>query len=373
MDFIIIHYYNGLIIQFSKYKWKIKLIFILIYLINIKYLKLTTIKKNFKLKELNYYLNNYEILVKKPNITNNLLLEEKKSIIKLLSNNQNLTYINTIFLNKTCNFGNCIVFLNKLIFYCEIIGCKFIVLNKDIYWFIKNNITINNISISVDDDRNYNNTTSLIYDSWDMFFSFFKIKPEIRSNYLRKEILLNLPKMVTNEKDLYIHIRSGDIFISPHRPYAQPPLCFYSNILKNFKFQKIYLITEDTRNPVAGKLLKDYPIIKYTKKTIKEDISLLINAYNIINSVSSFVNSIIQLNYNLLYLWEYNIYHMNEKILAYNHEFNTYLHNNNTIFRMEPSSCYINKMYEWKNTRSQIALMIKEKCINEFSVFKSKN
>ena len=338
---------------------------------------LTKIKNNIKIDELNYYLNNFDLLVKKPStITDNILLEEKKSIINLLSKNRNLIALNTIFLNKECNFGNCIVFLNKLIFYCEIIKCKNIILNKDFYWFIKNNITISdyNITISVDDYKNYNNSIALIYDSWDLFFSFFKIKPEIRIHYLRNEIILNLPKIVTHEKDLFIHIRSGDIFFSIiHSPYAQPPLCFYNDILTNFKFRSIYLISQDSRNPLIKKLLKLFPIISYSQKSIKEDISLLINAYNIVNSVSSFVNSIIQLNYNLQYLWEYNIYHMNEKIYAYNHEFNKYPHNNYTIFRMEPSFCYINKMYKWKNKQSQIALMLKEKCINEFVVFKGKN
>ena len=179
---------------------------------------------------------------------------------------------------------------------------------------------------------------------------------------------------MTHEKDLFIHIRSGDIFTSkPHRAYVQPPLCFYDDILTNFKFRNIYLISEDSRNPLIQKLLKLFPMISFSQKSIKEDISLLINAYNIVNSISSFVNSIIQLNYNLQYLWEYNIYHMNEKIYAYYYEFNKYPYNNYTIFRMEPSFCYINKMYQWKNKKSQIALMLKEKCINEFVVFKTKN
>jgi hypothetical protein len=288
---------------------KFKLFIFIIIIFNIKYFVLTKNKNNIKIDELNYYLNNFDLLIKKPStITDNILLEEKKNIINLLSNNRNLTVLNTIFLNKACNFGNCIAFLNKIIFYCEIIKCKNIILNKDFYWFIKNNITISdyNITISMDDYKNYNNSIALIYDSWDLFFSFFKIKPEIRIHYLRNEILLNLPKIVTHEKDLFIHIRSGDIFFSIiHSPYAQPPLCFYNDILTNFKFRSIYLISQDSRNPLIQKLLKLFPIISYSQKSIKEDISLLINAYNIVNSVSSFVNSIIQLNYNLQYLWEY--------------------------------------------------------------------
>ena len=158
---------------------KFKLIIFIIIIFNIKFFVLTKNKNNIKIDELNYYLNNFDLLVKKPStITDNILLEEKKSIINLLSNNRNLTVLNTIFLNKECNFGNCIVFLNKLMFYCEIIKCKNIILNKDYFWFIKNNITISdyNITISVDDYKNYNNSIALIYDSWDLFFSFFKIK-----------------------------------------------------------------------------------------------------------------------------------------------------------------------------------------------------
>ena len=183
--------YNNNLKKLKKNLLKFKLIIFIIIIFNIKYFVLTKIRNNIKIDELNYYLNNFDLLIKKPStITDNILLEEKKSIINLFSNNRNLTSLNTIFLNKACNFGNCIVFLNKLIFYCEIIKCKNIILNKDFYWFIKNNITISdyNITISVDDYKNYNNSIALIYDSWDLFFSFFKIKPEIRIHYLRNEI-----------------------------------------------------------------------------------------------------------------------------------------------------------------------------------------
>ena len=46
------------------------------------------------------------------------------------------------------------------------------ILNKDIYWFIKNNIIINssNFMISTDDNRKYNNSYSFFYDSVDIFF-----------------------------------------------------------------------------------------------------------------------------------------------------------------------------------------------------------
>ena len=361
---------------------KIKLIYILLYLFyyDFKILNISISEDNIKLKEIQYYLNTFSFLVKRPlNMKDNLIIKEKKNILQMFSNisKKNISVINTIFVNKTCRFGNCLIFLNKFIFYCEIIGCKSIILNKKYFWFIKNNITIknSNITISVDEYNNYDNFSSLIYDSWDIFFYSFLIKPEIRIHFLRNEILLNLPKIVINYEDLYIHIRGSDIFaVTPHYPYAQPPLCFYKNILKKFKYRNVYIISEDKKNPVIIKLINKFPnLILYINNSIEKDISILVNAYKIVNSMSSFINSIIQLNYNLRFLWEYNIYQITEKIYQYHHDLFKYPHNNFTIFKMDSSQNYKNKMNNWKNKRNQIKLMIKEKCINEFLIIKNEN
>ena len=136
--------------------------------------------------------------------------------------------------------------LNKILFICEIIQCKNIILNENTYWFIKNNITIQNINLSTSANKhkNFNGNSSLIYDSFKIYFYMFIFKPEIRINFLRDEILSNIPKITTNHNDLYIHIRSGNIFngIRVHRSYTQPPLCFYRNILKNFNLGKYILL-----------------------------------------------------------------------------------------------------------------------------------
>ena len=192
-------------------------------------------------------------------------------------------------------FGNLLCSLNKLIFYCEIIGCKKILLDKKIFWFIKNKIQIKNkITVDIIDKRKYNNSFGIFYNSSNLFLKFFKIKPEIRIKFLRLEIIKNLPRVKTNEKSLYIHIRSGDIFKArPNILYAQPPLCFYQNIINNYQFQKVYIISVNNLNPVINKLIKFYPNIIYKKNSLKEDISYLINAYNIVASISSFLNIII--------------------------------------------------------------------------------
>ena len=213
----------------------------------------------------------------------------------------------------------------------------------------------------------YNNYKSVFFDSYDIFYSFFYIKPKIRINLIRNEIINNLNKVIIDKNDLFIHIRSGDIFINPHFPYAQPPLCFYSKILNNNKYKKIYLISQQINNPVIHKLINEYPNIIYYKNSLKIDISYLVNAYNLVASISSFLVSIVQLNYNLRFLWDYNIYKISEKIIAFHYDLYKFP-NNFIIFRMEPSLLYQNFMYKFKNNKSQRKLMIKEKCINNFRI-----
>jgi len=261
--------------------------------------------------------------------------------------------------------------LNKLIFYCEIIGCKSIVLDRKSFWFIKNKIEKNNMTLETGD---YKNSYNYFKDSNKLFYAIFNFKIEIRINYIRNEIVSNLPIVETSYENLYIHVRSGDIFNSKkiNIYYSQPPLCFYQYIFSNYNFSKIYLISFDKSNPVIQKLINQFPNISYTKKSLKYDIAQLINAYNIVASISSFLNLIIQLNINLQFLWDYNIFKLSEKIFLLHYDIYKYPCNNFTIFRMEPSFNYRKKMYIWKNIKSQRKLMIKEKCNNFFSIINKK-
>ena len=227
-----------------QYIFKLKCIFLLI----LSFFILSLISKiinNCFLQEKSIYLNRYLILQKlADNPKNKLIFKEKRNILNLISQTikKNITNLYSIFYTTKCKFGNLLVILNKLIFFCEILNCKKIILDKNIFWFIKKKIIINNSNITIDvDDKKkyYNNSFIIYYDSDNIFYTIFQIKPNIKINYLRNEILSNLPKTNTSKKDLYIHVRSGDIFIISHYPYAQPPLCFYLTILKYFRFNNI--------------------------------------------------------------------------------------------------------------------------------------
>ena len=56
-----------------------------------------------------------------------------------------------------------------------------------------------------------------------------------------------------------------------------------------------------------------YSFIKYKKNNIKYDMAYLTNSFNIVSAKSSFLVSIIKLNDNLQYLWEYDFYKLSER------------------------------------------------------------
>ena len=308
-----------------------------------------------------YFLRGYNYIIKY-NLSHALKNGDNITLYK------NLSKINEIFLFSHCRFGNCIIYLNNYICLCEILRCKFILLDKKVFWFIRNNITLeNNITIKVGNKREFTEFTKgkIFFDN------IFNIKLELKILLLKEEIMKNIPKIKISKKNLYIHIRSDDIFKLKkkiNKEYIQPPLCFYLNILKSFKFQNIYIISSDKGNPNINKLINYYPKILFKINNIKKDISILLNAYNLVGSVSSFFITILQLNYNINFLWDYNIYSLRFKNIAYHYDIYKYPNRRFIIYRMEPSSIYKNGMQTLKNNKRQIKLMIKDKCINNFSI-----
>ena len=169
--------------------------------------------------------------------------------------------IETIFVSHSCNFGNCIIMLNNIIFYCEVIGCHKIILDKNknnLKGLIKNQIYITQLNITIflgsNIDCNNDNILCQRYRQWNILYPTF-IKPQIRTQYIKEEIIINLPQVNIDPDELYIHIRGGDAFSSNPSPlYPQPPLCFYEKIIKNNKLKKIHILSMDKRNPVLNAL-----------------------------------------------------------------------------------------------------------------------
>jgi len=149
----------------------------------------------------------------------NLLNEIRKSLLNVISRkvHKNFSQIDTVFLTHNSNFGNSLACLNNLIYYCEILGCKNITLNKNNTdrrnWHIKNPIISKKpkltIQLGTNIDCNEKNTACMPLYS---FFFPFVARFQLRFNVIKDEILRNIPKLVTEPNDLYIHFRTGNIF-----------------------------------------------------------------------------------------------------------------------------------------------------------------
>ena len=214
--------------------------------------------------------------------------------------------------------------------------------------------------IELGDDKNYRNKSILIDNSQNLFFYFKYLMPKFRPEVIKKEILKNLPYVLVHPNDLYIYIRSGDIFQYYHKDYFQPPLCFYQNIINNFTFNNIYIISLKRNNPVIDKLFIQFKKISYKSNILKYDIAYIINAYNLVGAYSTFLNYIAKYNDNLKYFWYFNINTRVDFYVFFNFEF----YHKVTKYRMNESN-YYTLMRKCSNLEEQKHIMINYKCPNK--------
>jgi len=276
----------------------------------------------------------------------------------------NITNIETLS-GSNGNVGNALIVLNNLLNICVNIKCKYIITPKGTLQHIikkpifnkKFNITIlpnyYEKKIKIDIKLSYRNI---------FFFKYKKKINPIRLWMIKEEVLNNIPKFSAKPNDLYINIRSGDIFRnSIVRLYSQPPLCFYKKIINENKYKNIFILANGHENPVVDELLKIYPNIKYMHGSIIEDITVIIHAYNFVMPISTFPMTLIWLNDYLKTLYIYDMMDFNYfETFHYNLQYVNY-----TIFKMIPSEKYSKIMdKKWNKTNEQLNLMLTENCYN---------
>lgn len=151
------------------------------------------------------------------------------------------------------------------------------------------------------------------------------------------------------DDDLVIHIRSGDVFSAkPHPMYVPSPLSYYNEIICSCVWNKIYIISENNNNPVINHLLKQHPNIIYKKNSLAQDISIILQAKNIVVDVGTFIPSLCLLSKNIQKLY-------------YNKPFRliNYFDNNMLIFIDYKSYRY--KQYPWVMSPQQLKYLIEYK------------
>ena len=72
-------------------------------------------------------------------------------------------------------------------------------------------------------------------------------------------------------------------------------------------YKGIYILSNGRENPVVDELIKLYPYIKFNHGSLLTDISLLVNAYNLVIPISTFAFTLINLNNNLKKLYYYDL------------------------------------------------------------------
>ena len=327
---------------------------------------------------LKYPINN--IIYKK------FLINNKKKIIKKIllskifkSTRININNTSILFIKGKTRFGNLFISINNAIIYCELLCCKKIIIEHSNNIYINHSIFYNKSNFTIESNQAFNyigNYNSIILNAQFLFFEGFRYFGNVNRFYIfKKQLINNLPKVVTHPNDLYIYIRSGDIFLLSYiyyiRGYFQPPLCFYKKILDNFKFNKVFIISQDNLNPVIQKLLNKYSYIRKKKNELKVDISYLINSYNLVAGKSSFFLTSIKFNDKLKFLWEYDCSSLSQKYhhLHYSvYNFPVYY----TVYKMNSSLKYKKLMSPWINIPKQRKMMIKEKCKKNFDIMRKK-
>ena len=97
---------------------------------------------------------------------------------------------------------------------------------------------------------------------------------------------------------------------------------------------------------------------------VKTDIAILMNAYNLANSMSSFSQAAISFNDNLENLFDYEAYKGRQAILHFHYDIDK-LNRSFNIYRMNPSENYLRFMFNFRNLYEQRKMMLEENCINE--------
>ena len=294
----------------------------------------------------------------------------KNVFLNFFSNikNKKMNKVETLFLDDMSNFGNCIVKINNIIFDCEIVGCHTIIINAP-HSLIKNPIYIKKLNITIIPSSEINCTDEFTLCKRNYFDPIF-VKSQIRTQYLKEEIMRNIPKVNIDPNALYINLRGGDIFrMATNTHYSQPPLCFYEKIINNNKFSNIYIISNDRQNVVLDALINKYNNIIFRHDNYESDIASLVQASNVVASVSSFFFAAIKFNDNLKNLWEYDILRLCEKFLWLHHHLYK-LDIKYKIYTMKPSDIYLNQMFIWRASPYQLKLMIEAECPNDFILTK---
>jgi hypothetical protein len=192
-----------------------------------------------------------------------------------------------------------------------------------------------------DDDKQYpENISRVTNDCWKTPAP----TPIVARSYAQKYLVSILNLVPGPVIENVMHLRSGDIFNSPHRLYFQPPLSYYKRYLSN----PTVIVYENKLNPCIDKLLLE-DNVSGQSSSFKNDFSILMRGKHVILGFSSIATALYVLSKNLTHLTlPSNYYNISYPIQEFGNEIN---------IEVVDVSDYINNE-PWKNTPEQLHRML---------------
>ena len=173
----------------------------------------------------------------------------------------------------------------------------------------------------------------------------YKDKQRIAIQYLLPILIYS--RLPTGFEDhyssaLFVHIRSGDIFINKgESKYTQPPLDYYITIFSKEKSRQFIILYEDDKNPVVNALKSLYPTAIFKCVRLDILITIFMNAQHIVNSVGTLIKGISYFNTTIKTFYSTINYHIKKDDIS-----------NMTIVSLP------NYITNWENTENQRKIMI---------------
>jgi hypothetical protein len=213
--------------------------------------------------------------------------------------------IDALMIADSARFANAVVKLLNAYGFAKQFGIPLIY--HPGFEFLSDNIVVDEIRIIKGEPSEANVLKSNFFYG-KIFRPFFQLTTS-RCDLLRKlSPHLDFPlggQRLRSEKELFIHIRSGDIFKKEitHHLYGQPPFSFYKKVIELEKWELVSLVYEDDSNPVIDRLkayLKELSVAFETHSgTLKQDIEVLCGAKDLVIGRGNFIYPVLCLSKNI--------------------------------------------------------------------------
>lgn len=154
---------------------------------------------------------------------------------------------------------------------------------------------------------------------------------------------------------LVVHIRSGDVFNTncEHHKYGQPPCNYYLDAISMRNWSKVIIVAEDRKNPCVDIVVNKTGNFKL--RSFDEDISIMLNAKNLVTSSGTLGYAIILLSSSIQNIFCFDLpKNIKKKCIKC-----PYINTMNCL----PSEKYKKGVLKyWTNSPAQRDMMIKSSC-----------